>query len=81
MYATLEENIATLYYQVPKSWNEETKIQAIYTGYEDIPECESEILNPKIATPEIDETPEIIIENTTADIGSEVNITVTTKNL
>ncbi|RAP48501.1 MAG: hypothetical protein BZ136_04885, partial [Methanosphaera sp. rholeuAM74] len=80
MYATLEENIATLDYQVPKPWNEETKIQAIYTGSDDLPQKTSNTVNPTITAPETSET-EFTVADTTATAGSEVTITVTTKNL
>ena len=80
LYADVTENTATLDIQVPKSWNNETSIEATFTGNDELPEIMSNVVTPTIATPETQEI-EFTVVDTTATAGSEVTITVTTKNL
>ena len=80
IYADVSDNSATLDYNVPKTWNEDTTIEAVYTGGEELPQVTSNMVTPTIATPEAQET-EFAVEEATATAGSEVIITVTTKNL
>jgi len=80
IYADVTDNTATLDYNVPKTWNEDTTIEAVFTGNDDLPQKTSNTVNPTIKTPETEE-PEFTVADTTASAGSEVTITVTTKNL
>ncbi|RAP48498.1 MAG: hypothetical protein BZ136_04870, partial [Methanosphaera sp. rholeuAM74] len=80
LYADVTDNTATMDYLVPKTWNEETEVTAIFTGNDDLPQKTSNTVNPTITTPETSET-EFTVADTTATAGSEVTITVTTKNL
>ncbi|RAP44612.1 MAG: hypothetical protein BZ136_08700 [Methanosphaera sp. rholeuAM74] len=80
IYADVTENTATLDHKVPKTWNIDTEVTAVFTGNDDLPQKTSNTVNPTITTPETSET-EFTVADTTATAGSEVTITVTTKNL
>jgi len=80
LYADVSENTATLEYNVPKSWDEDTTIEAVFAGNDELPQVTSNTVTPTIATPEAQET-EFTVEDVTTSAGSEVTITVTTKNL
>jgi len=80
IYADVTDNTATAEYQVPKSWNEETIIEAVYTGSDEIPTMTSQAINPTITQDETQET-EFAVDDVTASAGEQVTITVTTKNL
>ncbi|RAP43749.1 MAG: hypothetical protein BZ136_09395, partial [Methanosphaera sp. rholeuAM74] len=80
LYADVSDNTATLDYNVPKTWNDETTIEAVFTGNDEIPQKTSNTVNPTITTAETEE-PEFTVDYVTTTAGSEVTITVTTKNL
>ncbi|RAP43807.1 MAG: hypothetical protein BZ136_09345 [Methanosphaera sp. rholeuAM74] len=80
LYADVTDGTATLDYQVPKTWNEETTIEAVFSGNDELPQVTSNTVNPTIATPETHEA-EFAVADVTDTAGSEVTITVTTKNL
>ncbi|RAP46029.1 MAG: hypothetical protein BZ136_07920, partial [Methanosphaera sp. rholeuAM74] len=80
VYADVTDNTATLDYTVPKTWNEDTEVTAVFTGTDDLPQKTSNTVNPTITTPETSE-PEFSVADVAATAGSEVTITVTTKDL
>ena len=80
IYADVTDNTATLDYLVPKTWNEDTEIEAVFTGNDDLPQKVSNTVNPTITAPETQET-EFTVSDVTTKAGEEVTITVTTKNL
>ncbi|RAP43614.1 MAG: hypothetical protein BZ136_09505 [Methanosphaera sp. rholeuAM74] len=80
LYADVTDGTATLDYTVPKTWNEDTTIEAVFAGNDELPQVTSNTVTPTITTPEAQET-EFVVEDATATAGSEVTITVTTKNL
>ncbi|RAP44070.1 MAG: hypothetical protein BZ136_09140, partial [Methanosphaera sp. rholeuAM74] len=81
LYADLTDGLATLTdVNVTKAWNNESEIVAVYQASGEIPSFTSEVVNPTITYPETDE-PEFTVEDVTVTAGSEVTITVTTKNL
>ena len=80
LYVDVEDGVATTDYNLPKSWDNTTTIEAIYTGSGVIGSSKSEAINPTITVPETQE-PEITVADATTTSGNEVTITVTTKNL
>jgi len=80
LYADVTDNTATLDYQVPKTWNEDTELEAVFTGNDEIPQKTSNTVNPTVTAPETSQS-EFSVADTTATAGSEVTITVATKNL
>ena len=76
----MTDNTATLDYQVPKTWNEETTIEAVFTGNDELPQVTSNPVTPTITQQETEE-PEFTVADVTTSAGSEVTITVTMKNL
>ncbi|RAP46146.1 MAG: hypothetical protein BZ136_07855, partial [Methanosphaera sp. rholeuAM74] len=80
LYADVSDNTATLDYNVPKTWNDETTIEAVFTGNVEIPQKTSNTVNPTIVTPETSETV-FTVSDVTTKAGEEVTITVSTKNL
>ena len=80
IYADITDGKATIENVDTTNWNENTTIQAVVTGNKDIPTTTSQTITPTITYPEQDE-PEFTVADTTATAGSEVTITVTTKNL
>ncbi|RAP44232.1 MAG: hypothetical protein BZ136_09045 [Methanosphaera sp. rholeuAM74] len=80
VYVDVVEGKATLEdYTVPANWNNDTAIEAVYSGGS-IPKTSSDVVNPTVSVPGEDE-PEFSVEDVTTTAGSEVTITVTTKNL
>ncbi|RAP44547.1 MAG: hypothetical protein BZ136_08740, partial [Methanosphaera sp. rholeuAM74] len=71
LYADVTDNTATLDYQVPKTWNEDTELEAVFTGNDEIPQVTSNTVNPSITTPETSQT-EFSVADTTATAGEEV---------
>ncbi|RAP44608.1 MAG: hypothetical protein BZ136_08710 [Methanosphaera sp. rholeuAM74] len=81
LYADVSDGVATLSdVNVTKAWNEDTEIVAVYQANNDVPSFTSDTVNPTITYPEATE-PEFTVTDATATAGSEVTITVTTKNL
>jgi len=75
LYTQITDNTTTLEIPTPKTWNEDTTIQAIYIKKYNTP-IESQTINPTITTQQ-----KLNINNIATTTGSEVTITVTTKNL
>ncbi|RAP43665.1 MAG: hypothetical protein BZ136_09450, partial [Methanosphaera sp. rholeuAM74] len=75
LYAQITEDIATLEYTVPKTWNNKTQIQAIYTNKEEQTTTTSPTINPTITATQEQATPEITVSDITTTAGEEVTIT------
>ena len=80
LYADVTDNTATMDYTVPKTWNEDTEIEAVFSGNDEVPEVMSNMVNPTIVVSE-GEDAEFAVADVTSSAGGEVTITVTTKNL
>jgi len=76
VYLKVRDDTAVLEnYQVPRTWNNQTQIEA--TLLESSNKTTSEVVNPII---DLEDSPEITIENVTTTAGSTVNITINTRN-
>jgi len=80
LYADVSDNTATLDYSVPKTWNIDTEIEAVYTGNDELPQRTTNTVNPTITVPETSQ-PEFTVSDATATAGDEITITVDTKNM
>ncbi|RAP45961.1 MAG: hypothetical protein BZ136_08030, partial [Methanosphaera sp. rholeuAM74] len=78
IYATVTEGLVTTPEVNTENWNNDTTIQAIFIKSTRYKDSESEAVNPTITDVE---EPEFSVGDLTASAGSEVTITVTTKNL
>ena len=80
IYATIGDSTATIIYDAPKTWNEDTKLEAVYMGSGVLTASTSQAVNPTMAESE-EEHVLFNVSDATATAGEEVIITVTTKNL
>jgi len=80
LYADITDNTATLDYSVPKTWNTDTEVIAVFTGNDELPQRTTNTVNPTVTYPETSDM-EFSIADATATAGEEITITVTTKNL
>jgi len=80
IYIDVTDGTASIDYANTTKWDDTTTIQAIYMGTVTQPKAESDTINPAVTTPE-EEEPEFSVSDVTTTAGSEVTVTVTTKNL
>ncbi|RAP45896.1 MAG: hypothetical protein BZ136_08160, partial [Methanosphaera sp. rholeuAM74] len=80
IYADVSNGIANVTVNNTINWNENTEIKSYFVNSKIYTDSVSEVVNPTVTVPEEDE-PLFSVEDVTTTAGSEVTISVTTKNL